>query len=214
MNRPDATLLPAVAAYLATQEPPLENVTAERLAVLGEIADYVRSRFRAAQPARLVFICTHNSRRSHLAQVWAHVAAHHLEVAGLTTYSGGTEATAFNPQAVAALGRAGLSVTAPQTGNNPVYQVWYSPHADPLPCFSKTFGAAPNPQRDFCAIMTCSEADQACPTVPGTDLRVALPYRDPKYADGTDREAAAYDQACSDISREMMALLSLVPSPS
>ncbi|MCK4776283.1 MAG: protein-tyrosine-phosphatase, partial [Candidatus Krumholzibacteria bacterium] len=63
---------------------------------------------------------------------------------------------------------------------------------------------------DFCAVMTCSQADKNCPVVVGASMRVAIPYDDPKAFDGTDQEAANYDERCRQISREMLYLFSAV----
>jgi hypothetical protein len=58
--------------------------------------------------------------------------------------------------------------------------------------------------------MTCSEADKNCPVVRGAAVRVALPYEDPKVADGTPAEAARYDERSRQIATEMFYLFSEV----
>lgn len=153
---------------------------------------------------------THNSRRSHLAQIWAQAAALHYRVPGVEVYSGGTEATAFNPRAVAALRRAGFDIQASADGNgsNPRYLVRFGGRSEPLECFSKIYSQPPNPQADFCAVMTCSEADRNCPLVAGATVRIALPYDDPKAFDGNPQESAAYDERCRQIAREMLYVFS------
>ena len=70
-------------------------------------------------------------------------------------------------------------------------------------CWSKKYDDAPNPQQDFCAVMTCSEADKNCPIVFGALDRISLPYNDPKEADGTPEEAARYDERCLQIAAEL-----------
>lgn len=176
----------------------------ERRMLLERISDFVVAELADGQPARLVFICTHNSRRSHLAQLWAQVAARVYGVTGVETYSGGTDATAFNPRAVAALRRAGFLIEPFTDGANPIYEVGFSDGMEPLQAFSKVYDASPNPREGFAAIMTCSSADAACPTVAGADERIAIPYDDPKEADGTEREAEVYDERCRQIAREML----------
>lgn len=163
---------------------------------------------------RLTFICTQNSRRSHLAQLWAAIAADEYAVENVTTFSGGTEATAFNPRAVAALRRVGVVIPEPETSSNPRYEVRFSESSPRTPetCFSKVYDEAPNPQDGFCAVMTCTQADEACPYVPGADKRLALPYVDPKAADDTPQEAATYDERCEQIAREMLYVFSEVKS--
>lgn len=152
----------------------------------------------------MTFICTHNSRRSHLAQVWAATAAARYGFSQVYTYSGGTEATAFNSRAVAALERAGFDVLKTSDDRNPVYHVRYAADAAPLTCFSKVYDQAPNPGDGFCAVMTCGDANERCPVVHGAAQRIAITYEDPKSADGTPAEAARYDERCAQIAREML----------
>jgi arsenate reductase len=164
-----------------------------------------------SQPAKLTFICTHNSRRSHLAQIWAHVAADFYGLISVETFSGGTEATALNPRAVAAMRRAGLRITADDVeAANPRYSIYTSETASPQICFSKVFDSPPNPNTKYCAVMTCSQADDACPVVMGCDLRIPIRYEDPKAADGTDYEAERYDERSKQICCEMLYMMSLV----
>lgn len=177
-----------------------DRITPERKQRLRQLSDYLGA--RQGRPVRLNFICTHNSRRSHIAQVWAATAAAYFGLEGVEAYSGGTEATAFNPRAVAALERAGFRIENPG-GDNPRYRVHYAADRPPLVCFSKTFDDPHNPSQNFAAIMTCSDADENCPFIPGVDLRLPLAYEDPKAADGTPEEAARYDERVRQIGREI-----------
>lgn len=92
---------------------------------------------KAGEKAELIFICTHNSRRSHIAQVWAQTAATYYNVPNVVAYSGGTEATAFNPRAVKAMEEAGFKITKTTEGTNPVYEVRFSDDATFIKAFSK-----------------------------------------------------------------------------
>lgn len=196
------TLYPAIQTFLDSLGPELAAIPPERRALLESLGRYVRSRTDAGLPARMTFICTHNSRRSHFGQVWAAVCAARHGLAPVESYSGGTEATAFNPRAVAALERAGFDVANPG-GSNPHYALRYADAAEPLICYSKVYHDPANPARDFCAVMTCSEADEACPFIPGAALRLPLAYEDPKVADGTPAEQARYDERCRQIAAEL-----------
>jgi arsenate reductase len=123
-------------------------------------------------------------------------------LAGVESYSGGTEVTAFNPRAVAALARAGFQIEDPG-GENPHYRVRYAPEAPALACFSKVYDDPANPEADFAAVMTCAQAEAACPFIPGA-TRIALPYQDPKEADGTPAEGARYDERVRQIGGELI----------
>lgn len=187
----------------------MKNIPADRRERLKEIAAFIRRQLDAGKPARLTFICTHNSRRSHLGQIWAAAAAHYFGLENVETFSGGTETTAFNPRAVAAIRRAGFRVEAPG-GDNPRYLVHMADEAPPLICFSKKFDDPFNPREDFAAIMTCSDADQNCPLVPGAGFRMPITYDDPKEADNTPEETHRYDERCRQIAAEMFFLFSRV----
>ncbi|MCA2979836.1 MAG: protein-tyrosine-phosphatase [Myxococcaceae bacterium] len=169
-----------------------------RLSALVEALRRERSRGGSLD---VVFVCTHNSRRSHMAQLLGAVAARRANVAA-RTFSAGTEATAFNPRAVAALVRAGFDIP-PADGPNPRYQVRWSPTAPPLEAFSKALGDPSLPSAGFVAVMTCTQADAACPLVKGAVARVAVPYEDPKVADGTPAEAGRYDERVEQLGRDL-----------
>jgi len=203
-------LSPDLRKYVDQRVDEFDQIPADRRAQLEKIADYVKSQVKSTQPIKLTFICTHNSRRSHMSQIWAAIAAQYYGVARVETFSGGTEATAFNPRAVAALKRAGLKVEKKDDEANPRYEVSSGGSAAPLICFSKVYNESPNPESGFCAVMTCTQADQKCPLVKGSTLRVSLPFDDPKVADNTPDEASKYDERCSQISREMLYLFSRV----
>jgi arsenate reductase (thioredoxin) len=206
-----AELLPEVARYVDARMAEFGAIPAERRAQLERVSEYIRDCQSEGRPARLTFVCTHNSRRSHFGQIWAQIAAARDGLAQVETFSGGTEATALNPRSVDALRRCGLRITADDpTAANPRYRVSFSVDSEPLICFSKVFDAPPNPTNRFCAVMTCSEADESCPTVPGCDLRIAITYEDPKSADDSPQESATYDRRCRQIAREMLYLISCV----
>lgn len=201
---------PQLKNYIDARIVEFSNISAERKTELREVAEYVQRKLGDGQTPRLTFICTHNSRRSHMSQLWAAVAAGFYGFENVETFSGGTEATAFNPRAVAALQRAGMLIESDQLATNPHYSVKFASSGMLQTCFSKVYNEQPNPTEHYCAIMTCSQADEACPIVAGADERIAIPYEDPKVADGTLEEAAKYDERSAQIAREMLYLFSLV----
>ena len=202
-------LNPRLQNYAAAIPANFDSIPEDRKETLRELASFVTSKQKTKEPALITFVCTHNSRRSHLGQIWATVAAHAYGISGVTTYSGGTEATAFNPRAVAALERVGFELENPG-GSNPRYRVSFSTGVPAFEAFSKNYDDPSNPRSGFAAVMTCSEADKKCPTVRGAAVRVALPYEDPKIADGTPAEAATYDERSRQIATEMFYLFSEV----
>ena len=203
-------MYPTLVRTIESLMPNLAGVPEERRDALDRIAAFVRERSASGAPTKLTFICTGNSRRSHLGQLWAAAAARYYGVAGVETYSGGTEPSAFNPRTIAALERAGFTVAkSDDATENPHYSVRWADDAA-VDAFSKRYDDATNPKEGFVAVMTCSEADQECPFVPGAALRISLPYEDPKIADGTPDEAARYDERSRQIATEMLYLFAKV----
>ena len=193
-----------------------EAIPEERKVELQALAQWVTAQLAQSDSADLVFICTHNSRRSHLAQVWAQVGADLRGLDGVRTFSGGTESTACNPRTVAAMQRAGFEVSVHDQDHgeeNPTYAVLPGPSSTPQLCFSKTYGDDANPAEGFAAVMTCSDADKGCPIVYGAAARFATPYVDPKVSDGTGQEAATYDARCAQIGGEMLWMMAQVDPP-
>ncbi|MFZ1865520.1 MAG: hypothetical protein WAU39_14960 [Polyangiales bacterium] len=201
---------PTLRDYITGAMLHMVDVPDTRKALLDEVARFIELKRRDREAGRLVFVCTHNSRRSQMAQLWAGAAAAYHGVDQVEVYSGGTEVTAFHPHAIAAMRRAGFVIDQAE-GDNPRYRATFDQHGPVLECFSKTHGDPVNPAEGFAAIMTCAEADEACPIVAGTELRVPLPYEDPKTADDTPRAQAAYDTCCQQIATEMLYLFSKLP---
>ena len=182
----------------------------ERQALLEELSNYVSSKKESHQAIQLVYICTHNSRRSHFGQIWAQVAANYYNVKNVTSFSGGTEATAFNSNAINAIKRVGFDVKPLDETSNKRYHVVYDETENPIICFSKVYDDAQNPQTNFAAIMTCSDAEENCPFIPGVELRIGTTYDDPKAFDNTPLQDAKYDERCKQIALETLYVFSKV----
>jgi arsenate reductase len=187
-----------------------DTIAAERKALLEKISDYISSKKEVNQPIQLVYICTHNSRRSHFGQIWAQVAANYYNVKNVTSFSGGTEATTFNSNAINAVKRVGFGVTSLDETSNKRYHVVYDEAENPIICFSKVYDDAQNPQTNFAAIMTCSDAEENCPFIPGVELRIGTTYDDPKAFDNTPLQDAKYDERCKQIALETLYVFSKV----
>jgi arsenate reductase len=205
--------LPTIRSLILELLDEIDLIPAARREHLRQLAAHIRSKRAEDQVVRLNFICTHNSRRSHLAQIWMSVAAAWFKITGIETFSGGTEATALNPRAVAALRRAGFQIDDPG-GDNPHYRIRFSEAGKELAAWSKVYDDAANPAERFIAVMTCSDADENCPFIPGAELRFPLTYDDPKMADGTPEEERRYDERVREIGREMLFLAETATKPS
>ncbi len=188
------------------------SVSEERKEVLQPLIDYIQNKVTTNQEIRLNFICTHNSRRSHLSQIWAQTMAFQFGISRVFCYSGGTEATAMFPKVEETLINQGFQIQKLSQENNPVYAVKLDENQAPIICFSKTYSDDFNPKSNFGAIMTCNNADEGCPMVFGAEARFPIKYNDPKAFDGTDLMDEKYAERSLEIASEMYFVFSQINS--
>jgi arsenate reductase (thioredoxin) len=187
-----------------------EKMPSERKELLLSLSQYIQSKKDKSDNIQLNFICTHNSRRSHLSQIWAQTMAYHFGIKNVFCYSGGTEATALFPKVVEILANQGFQIQKLSNEKNPVYAVKYAENENPIICFSKTYDNTFNPKNKFGAIMTCDSADEACPIVLGAEARFPIKYNDPKAFDNTDQMNEKYAERSLEIAREMWYVFSMI----
>lgn len=194
-----------VHSFLNTAEKASAQLPVERRELLEQIGDYILANSKSHVESNIIFICTHNSRRSHLAHILLHSAVlYHKVPIAFGIFSGGTESTSFNVRAADALKANGFEYSV-EDGHNPEYRISIDDN-NTLNVFSKIYNAHPNPTSHFAAVMTCSAADEACPLIVGAEKRIALTYEDPKIADGTPFEKEAYANRTFQIATEMLYL--------
>lgn len=182
---------------------PAGAISEERKIILQPLVDYLQNKIETDQTIRLNFICTHNSRRSHLSQIWAQTMAYHFGVKNVYCYSGGTEATAMFPKVAETLSNQGFQIQKLSETENPVYAVKYAQNEAPVICFSKEYNNEFNPKSEFGAIMTCNNADEGCPIVFGAEGRFPVKYDDPKASDNTPEQTQVYAERSLQIAAEM-----------
>lgn len=185
-------------------------VSANRKGILQPLADYIQTKTEAEETIRLNFICTHNSRRSHLSQIWAQTMAYHFGIKNVFCYSGGTEETAMFPKVAETLNKQGFRIQKLADTANPVYAVKFAQNESSVVCFSKKYSDEFNPNNNFGAIMTCNNADEGCPIVFGAEARFPIKYDDPKAFDGTDLQTLKYAERSLEIAQEMWWVFSLI----
>lgn len=186
------------------------KISEERKQVLQPLIDYIREKRTDREKIRLNFICTHNSRRSHLSQIWAKTMAHYFRIDNVECFSGGTEATAMFPKVAETLAKQGFEITKLSENQNPVYAIKFDKDEMPVVGFSKKYDDPFNPESGFCAVMTCSSADQGCPFIAGADKRIPVRYEDPKMYDGNAEMDEKYLQKSLEIGQEMFYVFSKV----
>ena len=206
MNTQTSSLFTEIQQTLSS----LPNVSEERKQVLQPLVSYIQEKLSNKEVINLNFICTHNSRRSHLSQVWAQTMAFYYQIPNVLSYSGGTEATAMNTTVVDTLVGNGFRIQQLSEGTNPIYAIKYVENAPSIIGFSKKYDDTFNPTSAFCAIMTCSQADEGCPFIAGADKRIPVTYEDPKLYDGTPSEKEKYLERSLQIAAEMHYVFSTV----
>ena len=212
MNTDQKALNEKIAHGCTQLEAEFDSIPTDRKEKLSKLSNYISTKIMEAQTPKVVVICTHNSRRSHIGQLWLAVGADYYQLPDIHTFSGGTEITAFNSRAVKALQRIGFSISEKEenTTDNPIYHIHWKKGMDPYLAFSKKYPEHPNPKEKFAAVMVCSQADEGCPVVFGCDFRLTLPFEDPKEFDDTAFEAEKYDERVRQIGREMLFVMSQV----
>lgn len=187
-----------------------QEISPERKNTLAPLIDFIQKKVDEKKDININFICTHNSRRSHLSQIWAQLASFYYDVSGVTCYSGGTEETALFPKVVETLTGQGFSITKISDSENPVYAVKYDENSHPIIGFSKKYDSPFNPVQEFAAVMTCSQADGGCPFIAGAEKRIPITFEDPKISDGTPEQTKVYNERSLEIGAEMLYIFSQI----
>ena len=191
----------SIQAYIATLD--IESISEERKKILSPLISFIQEKVDAKEEIRINYICTHNSRRSHLSQVWSQTMAYHFNIKNVFSYSGGTESTALYPMVAKTLSGIGFNVHQLSDDQNPVYTIKYADNEHPVIGFSKKLDSDFNPTSSFAAIMTCSQADGGCPFIAGAEKRIPITFDDPKAFDNTPQKAEKYLERCTQIATEL-----------
>lgn len=208
--RSQTRIYPKLASEIKLLSKQFNKIPKERKKQIDNIANYVAKKLNSNQNVQLIFICTHNSRRSHMAQLWSIAVKNYYVLPNIDCFSGGTEVTAFNHRSVKALKKVGFQIEQIEEGTNPKYSCIYGENLPEIIAFSKKYDDPSNPQNNFAAIMVCSDADQNCPYIPTADARFSLNYEDPKRYDNTLNEEKEYDKTVRLIGTEIIYLFNLV----
>lgn len=198
------TEIKALASSLRMQ---YDQINFDRKVQLIDLSEIVTQELNFHKSVDLNFICTHNSRRSQLAQIWMQAAAHYFNVKDINTYSGGTEVTAFNHRMVNALIKEGFEIEKLDDSENPKYKLELSDHESQNIYFSKKYDHEVNPQEGSLAIMVCDNANESCPVVHGAKEKYSLTYKDPKAFDDSPKESEMYLAKVHEIGREILFLM-------
>ena len=210
MTTTQSTLFPQIVNIIKELNP--QTITEERKSVLQPLTDFIQSKVSENKEIRINFICTHNSRRSHLSQAWAQTMANYFNIKNVFCYSGGTETTALFPMVTETLQNSGFQIKPISKNENPIYSIKYADNEHPIIGFSKKLDDDFNPKSEFAAIMTCSQADGGCPFIAGAEKRIPLTFEDPKAFDNTPQQAEKYKERSLQIATELFYVFSQINS--
>ena len=205
-----SNLFPEIEAVISTLK--VDSISENRKQVLQPLIDFIQLKISDHQNIRINFICTHNSRRSHLSQIWAQTIASYFHIKNVFCYSGGTEATELFPMVAETLKNSGFMLQTLSDGSNPVYSIKFAKNEHPIIGFSKKLDDDFNPKSEFAAIMTCDSANEACPFVPGAEIRIPITFEDPKAFDNTPQQKQKYKERSLQIATEMFYVFSQIKS--
>ncbi|MFN0047702.1 MAG: hypothetical protein ACKVOU_01115 [Cytophagales bacterium] len=123
------------------------EIPEDRKQSLREIGDYIIAQKRERKKAILTVICTQNSSRSHLGQIWIKTACYYYGIDSIEAFSGGTNASAFNERAISALERVGFQIAKMNVEDpkNPKYTVSIGADLGNFMMYSKKYNDKQNP---------------------------------------------------------------------
>ncbi len=186
------------------------KIDKERTQLLQSIALFITNELKQHKQVNLNYICTHNSRRSQLAQVWSSYASHFFKLKNINSFSGGTTSTSFFRNTVKTMQEVGFKFQLLEFSHqNPEYLIQYINCTNPIIGFSKLYDDESN-RKPFIAITTCSNADENCPFIPDAIARFHLPFTDPKAFDSTLYQSEKYLETNKQIAGEIHFLFKLI----
>ena len=176
------------------------EVSSKRAFLINEIVNYIYKKTSENKIPKLNFICTHNSRRSQFCQFWASFFSKYYNIK-CEVYSGGTVETEVHKSVLNNIIDYGFNISFKEC-NNPIYSIKFK-NQNLGNYFSKFYYNFENPKNEFAAIMTCTDAENNCPLVEGSEIKFSLPYEDPKKYDKSKNEKNEYKKTSETIASEM-----------
>ena len=139
----------------------------------------------------IVFICTHNSRRSQFCEAWSKVLANRYGL-NISFSSAGTTKTSVYKEVINSLKRAGVDINEKGILNiEGKTSILYSKTLDDIK------------ENKFISITNCTDAEKNCPLDPRSHLNLNIFYDDPKKFDGMENEKKEYDKTSVSIAAEI-----------
>tara|TARA_B100001758_G_scaffold60411_1_gene50141 strand:+ start:897 stop:1508 length:612 start_codon:yes stop_codon:yes gene_type:complete len=200
------TLFPALNNYCDKMLDSFSLISNDRKKILDDISSKINGYVQNDKELNLLFVCTHNSRRSQFAQVWAHLAINYFGLLNIHSFSCGSEQTIIHENTIIALESFGFRVQREKSNKTNFY---FSDNLC-IECFSKTFLHNSLPNNQIISLMTCDDADKNCPFIAGSLSRISLPYNDPKIYDDSSECTVEYKNTSNHIAQEIFYIFSKV----
>ena len=135
---------------------------------------------------RVLFLCTHNSARSQIAEgLLRKMAGDQFEV-----FSAGTEQTRVQPLAIEAMRESGIDISGHR---------------------SKTLDEFAGDTFDY-VITVCDRANESCPIFPGTTERIHWSFDDPTAVMGTDEQKLRAFRTVRDAIQQRLRMFLIIAS--
>jgi len=137
-----------------------------------------------AAKARVLFLCTHNSARSQMAEgIMRHLAGDHVEVE-----SAGSEVTYVRPEAIATMADMNIDISGQRSKH---LREFLGQHWDYV-------------------VTVCDRAKESCPVFPGNPERIHWSFDDPSAVEPEEARKDAYRQTAIELTNRIRILLSLI----
>lgn len=197
--------------YCGSVEAEFNHIPDSSKMKLIEAGKYIISRLEEGNEARISFVCEHNSRMSHLGQIWTRMATLYYEIENIESFSGGTTPTYVNHRILNALDHTGFKISETgMAGHGPKYLLDSGNPENAFEIFSKRYDHHMNPDTAYIAVSLCYNTEECCPISGGADLQLSMPYEDLQPWDNTPSESVRYDEQCRIIARDMFYMIDYV----
>ena len=176
------------------------SISKKRLKILDKIINELNKNTLKNNYPKIIFICTHNSRRSQLAEIWSHTFSFIFKKKN-KIFSAGTSKEEFNIRAINVLEKIGFKIK--EEGKKYIFN--FSENCNSIHMYSKDISEL-NLKNHFITIMTCADSDKNCPAIPNALARILLSYKDPKSFDNSKQETNKYIATSKKIALELFYL--------
>lgn len=175
---------------------PFNSFSKKRLKILDQLMVYLKELVAKKLELNVIFVCTHNSRRSQFAQFWLDTFLHNFGIENYNIFSAGTVETEVHKNVISVIEHYGFTVTKDSEINNKKYKIALGKGYE-INLFSKEITSVLEAGLgSFVLIFVCDSAYENCPFVIENQKHFSLTFEDPGRYD-EDLNALEYYQKCA-----------------